>query len=69
MQTAAYKIVKHEDGWGVEHDGQVNGVYGTKESAFEAALGSASNAVKLGYEVSVTVAGSEGSEPALVDGI
>ncbi len=65
MKSAAYRIGQHPAGWGVEHDGKVTGTYDTKEAAFEAALGPASNAIKLGYEVSITVEGSEASEPAL----
>jgi hypothetical protein len=65
MKTAAYKIDRHPDGWGVEHDGRVTATYDTKEAAFEAAVLPASNAIKLGYAVSITVAGSQGQEPAL----
>ncbi len=65
MKSAAYRIVAFQDGWGVEHDGKTTGPYDTKEAAFEAAILPASNAIKLGYEVAVTVEGSEQSEPAL----
>jgi hypothetical protein len=49
MKSAAYRIVPYQDGWGVEHDGRIAG----------------RNAVKLGYEVSIMVEGSEQREPAL----
>ena len=65
MKTATYDIVRHEGSWGVEHDGKIEGAYDTKESAFEATVGPASNAIKRGYHVSITIAGSEGDEPAL----
>jgi hypothetical protein len=65
MKSANFEIKRHEDGWGVEHDGSVNGPYDTKEAAFESAVLPASNAIKLGYAVSITVAASEGREPAL----
>jgi hypothetical protein len=65
MKSAAYDIKRHGEGWGVDDDGKVNGPYDTKEAAFEAVLGPASNAIKLGYAVSITVAPSEGREPAL----
>jgi hypothetical protein len=65
MKSAAYRIVPHQDGWGVAHDGKVTGPYETKEAAFEAAVLAASNAIKLGYAVSVEVEGSEQREPAL----
>ena len=65
MKSAAYRIVPFEDGWGVAHDGKTAGPYETKEAAFEAAIPPASNSIKLGYAVSVTVDGSEPREPAL----
>ncbi len=65
MKSAAFRIVHSPSGWGVEHDGRIEGSYDTKEAAFEAAVGPASNAIKLGYEVSITVEGSESREPAL----
>lgn len=65
MKSADYNIAPHRDGWGVEHDGQVTGPYDTKEAAFESALGPASNAIKLGYAVSITVPGSDSRKPAL----
>ena len=63
MKSADYRIGHHPDGWGVEHDGKVTGTYDTREAAFEATLGPASNAIKLGYAVSIMVEGSEPGEP------
>jgi hypothetical protein len=62
---AFYKIVAHNDGWGVLHDGIVSGDYITKEAAFEAVVGPASNAIKMGQAVVISVEGSESGEPAL----
>jgi hypothetical protein len=31
MGTATYKVVIHDGGWGVMHDGETNGPYATKE--------------------------------------
>lgn len=56
MKSAAYRIVHSRDGWGVEHDGKVEGSYDTKEAAFEAAVGPASNEIKLRYAVSIMAA-------------
>jgi hypothetical protein len=39
MAHAVYKIVAHNGGWGVLHDGTVSGDYLTKEAAFEAVRG------------------------------
>jgi hypothetical protein len=65
MKSADYRIGHRPNGWGVEHDGKVSGTYDTREAAFEAAIGPASNAIKLGYAVSITVEGPETGEPAL----
>jgi hypothetical protein len=65
MGVASYTIVPNENGWGVAHDGRVAGSYATKEAAFEAAVGPASNAIKQGHEVRIVVTGSGGDTPAL----
>jgi hypothetical protein len=65
MAEAAYKIVPLNGGWGVLHDGIVSGDYLTKEAAFEAVVGAASNAIKMGQAVTITVEGSESGEPSL----
>ena len=58
-------IGRHYGAWGVEHDGQMTGPYDTKEAAFEAAIGPASNAIKQGYAVSITIEGSCQHEASL----
>ena len=65
MAHAVYKIVAHNGGWGVLHDGTVSGDYLTKEAAFEAAVGPASNAIKNGQAVTITAEGSASGEPSL----
>jgi hypothetical protein len=65
MGRANYDIVRHHDGWGVAHEGEVTGGYVTKEAAFEAAVLPASNAIKQGHAVTITVAGSGDGSPAL----
>jgi hypothetical protein len=64
-RDVTYKIVRHDDGWGVLHEGSVWGNYLTKEAAFEAAVAEASNAIKQGYWISIKIAVSEKHEPAL----
>jgi hypothetical protein len=59
MGCAIYNVVPHGDGWGIDHDGHVTGSYATKEAAFEVAAAAASNAIKEGHEVHVTVAGRD----------
>ena len=41
MGLAEYMIVAQGDEWGVLHDGSINNLYATKESAFEAAVAAA----------------------------
>jgi hypothetical protein len=55
MKSATYKVIAHRGSWAVEHDGEVTGPYDTREAAFEAAVGPASNSIKLGYAVSLSV--------------
>lgn len=65
MASAAFRIVPHKSGWGVEHDASVTGPYLTKEAAFEAAVGPASNAIKQGLDVVLSVPGRVRGESAL----
>lgn len=55
MTNAAYNIVRSGQSWAVEHDGTVHGDYATKEAAFEAVAGAASNAIKDGLGITITV--------------
>jgi hypothetical protein len=53
MGLASYEIVGSAGEWWVSHDGKAENVYQTKESAFEAALASASLALRQGHEVRI----------------
>lgn len=59
-----YSVVRVADGWAVNHNGQVEGNYSTKEAAFEAAVGPASNSIKRGYAVRISVDAAGPDEPA-----
>lgn len=59
MGKAYYDIVGTTDQWSVVHDGATSGDYATKEAAFEAACAAASNAIKFGHEIRITVPGRE----------
>jgi hypothetical protein len=65
MGLAQYAIVPIRDQWGVLHDGNVNGEYATKESAFESAVAAASLAIRMGHEIQVSVPGRKEGEAAL----
>jgi hypothetical protein len=66
MGIAAYSVKRLGDGWAVEHDGRIEGDgYLSKEAAFEAIAGAASNAIKLGHEIRIYVPGVAPGETAL----
>jgi hypothetical protein len=58
MGMAAYEIVGESNAWRVQHDGNAENVYETKEAAFEAAVAAASIALRQGHEVRVTAPAS-----------
>ncbi len=64
MRIAQYEIVPIGKFWGVQHDGQINGEYSTKEAAFESAAMAASMAIHQGHEVHVRVPSAEDSGAA-----
>ena len=55
MGFASYAVIATGNGWGILHDGDVEGEYETKEAAFESAVAAASLAVREGHEVHVSV--------------
>jgi hypothetical protein len=59
MGMASYKIEPYQSGWGVTHDGETVGPYGTKEAAFEATVAAASMALKEGHALEITAPGAE----------
>jgi hypothetical protein len=59
MGKAYYDIVATTDQWSVAHDGATTGGYATKEAAFEAAVAAASNSIKFGHEIRITVPGRD----------
>jgi hypothetical protein len=65
MGTAYYDIIERDDRWGVRHDDDPPGEYASKEAAFEAAVAAASNAIKFGHEVRISVPGSDNSDVSL----
>jgi len=65
MPQAAYSIVRKGESWTIDHDGETRGEYATKEAALEAAAGAASNAIKQGHGIVITVPERELGESVL----
>jgi hypothetical protein len=66
MGLAQYAVIAARDRWGVLHDGNVEGDFATKESAFESAIAAASLAIRQGHEIHVSVPGRDaGNRTAL----
>lgn len=59
MGRAEYIVIANDAGWAIAHDGKVEGDYATKEAAFEAAVATASLAIREGYEVHLAVPGRD----------
>ena len=55
MTSETYQIIRNGNSWAINHDGHVEGDYATKEAAFESAATAASNAIKDGVGVVITV--------------
>jgi hypothetical protein len=55
MTTQHFAIVPSNDGWGIELNGELGGDYLTREAAFEAVVGDASNALRNGDKVEIIV--------------
>jgi hypothetical protein len=47
--------VPSKSGYAVEHDGEIEGSYATREAAFEAIVAPASNAIKDGLSVAIEI--------------
>ena len=65
IESAVFEIRGSEGAWRVIEDGAPGMDYATKEAAFEAAFLAASTAIKQGFEVVITVAGSTAGRSAL----
>ena len=65
MDQAKYAIKRSGPEWTVDHDGDEGAKYATKEAAFEAAAAAASNAIKEGHGVLISVPAPVKGESAL----
>jgi hypothetical protein len=55
MPLARYDIKGTAGGWTIHHDGDMSIAYTTREAAFEAAISQATNAVRMGHGVVVSI--------------
>jgi hypothetical protein len=60
-----YDVVRTGNGWTINHDGAMEGDYETKEAAFEAIYLAASNALKDGVGVAITIPERAAGESAV----
>jgi hypothetical protein len=65
MSNETYQVIRQGKSWAINHDGQLEGDYATKEAAFEAIFAAASNAIKDGNGVSIRVPQRETGETAV----
>lgn len=61
MAMDKFAVVVNGEGWAISKNGNVAGDYLTREAAFEAIVGEASNAIKAGEAVEIVV-----NKPAIV---
>jgi hypothetical protein len=60
-----YRIVGHEGAWHADQEAGLGMAYATKEAAFEAAVSAATNAIKAGHDVTITVPAARPAESHL----
>ena len=65
MDTRYSVIRSDHSSWTVDHDGDVGGDYASKEAAFEAVAAAASNSIRDGLGVTITVPAPEPGESTL----
>ena len=65
MTVATYMVTPAGKGWSIEHDGVREGSYASKEAAFEAIIGPASNSIKEGLGVRIEVPARAAGESSL----
>ncbi len=65
MATESYDIIETKDGWTINHDGDAEGAYTTRQAAFSAAVDAAANAIKDGLGIRISVAPPSPGQSAL----
>jgi len=65
LHQTTYSIKRAGSSWTIDHDGDVGGEYASKEAAFEAAAAAASNAIKEGLGIVISVPAPAAGESAI----
>lgn len=65
MAVARFNAAPQSDGWKVDTNNGLSGPYLTREAAFEAIIGAASNALKQGDEIRIVVEAPPPNKPAI----
>ena len=65
MAEETYAIIRKGKSWTIDHDGIHEGDYETKEAAFEAVYAAASNAIKDGCGVKISIPQRVSGEAAI----
>jgi hypothetical protein len=65
MALSKFNVAPESDGWKVDTNDGASGPYLTREAAFEAILGPASNALKQGDEVRIVIQAPPANKPAI----
>ena len=62
---ANYRVIYKSEGWTIQHDGETEGDYATKEAAFEAIIWAASLSIRDGIGVRIDVPPRKKDETSL----
>ena len=65
MAQATYSVIRKGTNWTIDHDGVFEGDYETKEAAFEAIYAAASNSIKDGFGVKISIPERAADEAAV----
>jgi hypothetical protein len=65
MALTTFNVAPGAEGWKVDTNDGASGPYLTREAAFEAIIGPASNALKLGDAIRITIEAPPPNKPAI----
>jgi hypothetical protein len=65
MALTRFNVAPDDNGWKVDTNDGASGPYLTREAAFEAVIGPASNALKQGDEIRIVIEAPPPNKPAI----